>query len=309
MLYEASSLYNQLFATGKTIISGLQPFAAVERENEEFLPRIQTVWARLCTAMDVLQRRLDDGMILPGTCTDAEVAFALHFDASLYKAERLPAESRRTMREYGATIGYSAALDCAQYLLGMLGSWNRSQDMHDAWISHFDADRAKRFILAAIGLIPSTTQLETICSRETLLVDFLEKDESRFLPLSSPMSCLDHAFRAAVVAKWRSPAVVGALRSRGLLGARAPNPEVEASTAAARAAREREDIAAKGFRRCALPSCGLREATIRQFKVCSASFAVAYCSAEHAALHWADAHRRECKALKAAGAKPLTTTE
>ena len=63
------------------------------------------------------------------------------------------------------------------------------------------------------------------------------------------------------------------------------------------------DLAAHGLLLCALLSCGKKELTVREFKVCSACKAVAYCCAEHGALHWTAAHKRECKALKAAGAK------
>ena len=45
------------------------------------------------------------------------------------------------------------------------------------------------------------------------------------------------------------------------------------------------------------------------FKQCSACEAVVYCSAEHAALHWTQAHKKECAALKAAGAKPRSTAD
>ena len=69
-------------------------------------------------------------------------------------------------------------------------------------------------------------------------------------------------------------------------------------------AAQREDIAEHGLLVCALPGCDKKEVTVREFKVCSACRAVAYCSAEHGGLHWARGHKYECNHLKAPGAKP-----
>ena len=64
-----------------------------------------------------------------------------------------------------------------------------------------------------------------------------------------------------------------------------------------------------GLRWCALPSCAKQETYVFDFKQCSACKAVVYCSAEHAALHWTRSNRKECAALKAAGAKPRSTAD
>ena len=48
----------------------------------------------------------------------------------------------------------------------------------------------------------------------------------------------------------------------------------------------RADITAHGLKHCALPSCDKQEATVQQYKFCSACRSVWYCSAEHGALHW-----------------------
>ena len=73
---------------------------------------------------------------------------------------------------------------------------------------------------------------------------------------------------------------------------------------AERNAAQRADVAEHGLLVCAFPGCDKQEATVREFKVCSACRAVAYCSAEHGGLHWAGGHKHVCMDLKAAGAKP-----
>ena len=50
----------------------------------------------------------------------------------------------------------------------------------------------------------------------------------------------------------------------------------------------RADVAEHGLKHCALPSCDKWEASVQQYKYCSACRSVWYCSAEHGALHWAD---------------------
>lgn len=42
------------------------------------------------------------------------------------------------------------------------------------------------------------------------------------------------------------------------------------------------------------------QATVKQFKHCSACRSACYCSEAHAAVHWKEGHRRACKELRAA---------
>ena len=58
-------------------------------------------------------------------------------------------------------------------------------------------------------------------------------------------------------------------------------------------AREAADLAKKGLRRCALPSCGKQETTVLQFRICGhCQRGVHYCCPEHAKQHW-PVHKRE----------------
>ena len=61
----------------------------------------------------------------------------------------------------------------------------------------------------------------------------------------------------------------------------------------------RADVAEHGLKHCALPSCDKREASVQQFKCCSACRSVSYCSEEHGVLHWKE-HMPICRATMAA---------
>ena len=84
-------------------------------------------------------------------------------------------------------------------------------------------------------------------------------------------------------------------RERHLLDA---SEEVEKNMEAGKT-RRRADVAQHGLKHCALPSCDKREASVQQYKFCSACRSVWYCSEEHGALHWAE-HKPVCRATMAA---------
>jgi hypothetical protein len=122
----------------------------------------------------------------------------------------------------------------------------------------------------------------------------------------SNLHALEPGFRDTLLTKWNSPAVGGVLRARGSLA--------DAVTMIQKAgdsltARQQADAEAHGFRACALASCARREATVKHFKLCSGCEAVAYCCDEHAVEDWRAGHRKACKALKAAGARPQASAE
>ena len=102
-------------------------------------------------------------------------------------------------------------------------------------------------------------------------------------------------FIDALRERWMAPALVAMRAERNLDDVSA---EIEGAPARVQAAR-RADIAAHGLKICALPSCDKQEATVQQFKFCSACRSVWYCSAEHGALHWKE-HKPTCRATVAA---------
>ena len=95
--------------------------------------------------------------------------------------------------------------------------------------------------------------------------------------------------------------MVASLRMRGTIEERTA---IVNDTIAEYDAAQTADVAEHGLLVCALPGCDKQEVTVREFKVCSACRAVAYCSTEHGGLHWAGGHKHVCKDLKSAGAKP-----
>ena len=104
------------------------------------------------------------------------------------------------------------------------------------------------------------------------------------------------AFRTAVLREWRSNAVSGVLRARGVLQtgiAEAEHSQTEFD------ALKRADVAKHGLRDCALPSCSKTEKTVNEFAGCSGCRSVVYCSLEHQALDWR-AHKQACREKEAA---------
>lgn len=100
----------------------------------------------------------------------------------------------------------------------------------------------------------------------------------------------DPAFCAAVLRVWRSKPVNDVLRARGVALA-----VIKRETSMAGfTARQHADESKNGLHPCALPSCGKREHSVREFRLCSGCRAVMYCSVEHQTLHWKE-HRKACK--------------
>ena len=154
--------------------------------------------------------------------------------------------------------------------------------------------RAEQFFFQALDYLASTRVVTFPIVGKTKLVDVVQQ------LLASPV--MEPSFRAALEARWTSPDMVASLRMRG--GTVEKITAIKNKVYSDKHAACLADVAAHGLLICALPGCDKREVTVREFKVCFACRAVAYCSAEHGGLHWARGHKHECKDLKAAGAKP-----
>ena len=118
---------------------------------------------------------------------------------------------------------------------------------------------------------------------------------------------LEPPFRAALNRSFNLTAVQASLRGRGSLRGHSESELIEIRGFFI--AKKQADVAKHGLRWCALPACAKQEVGVFDFKACSACKAVVYCSAEHGALHWAKGHKKECAALKVAGAKPRSTVD
>ena len=154
---------------------------------------------------------------------------------------------------------------------------------------------AQSFTLRCLGILASASRVVRRTTQERkfskLVCELLASND------------LEEPFKAELTRAWDIPA----LRARGAFdeedaAARAEILETLDKKAAA-------DKAKHGLRWCALPSCAKQETNVFDFKACSACKAVVYCCAEHGALHWTQGHRKECAALKAAGAKPRSTAD
>ena len=178
-----------------------------------------------------------------------------------------------------------------------------------------------RLCLYQLHTVASGTPLPPLTARERgvaeqfvhLTLDCLATTRAVTLPMHGEMelahtvrqllasTVMEPSFHAALEAQWTSPDVMASLRMHGTIEhSEAAFNDMSATSEAA----QRADVAEHGLLVCALPGCDKQEVTVREFKVCSACRAVAYCSAEHGGLHWARGHKHECKDLKAAGAKP-----
>ena len=113
--------------------------------------------------------------------------------------------------------------------------------------------------------------------------------------LSGAFPTYDATVVASLHTKWMDAAMVQMRRERHLLDAseKVENWIKDDET------RWRADVTQHGLKRCALPSCDKKEASVQQYKFCSACRSVWYCSAEHGALHWKE-HKPICRATTAA---------
>ena len=101
-----------------------------------------------------------------------------------------------------------------------------------------------------------------------------------------------HPFVHALREKWTTPSMVAMRSERGMDNsfAAAMREGVQEFDDAQRA-----DIEAHGLKTCSYPPCDKQEATVQQYKFCSACRSAWYCSAEHGALHWKE-HKPTCRA-------------
>ena len=160
-----------------------------------------------------------------------------------------------------------------------------------------ERNETQAFALRCVGIMATATPVLGTSERPfaNLVRDLLASDD------------LEQPFKAELTREWDRPVIQNALQARGVLkdlggaiGARTSEKIMKNFAA---------DLAKHGFRWCALPSCAKQEIYVFDFKACSACKAVVYCSSEHGALHWTRGHRKECAALKAAGAKPRSTAD
>lgn len=261
-------------------------------------------FSALLAAVAVLSRRMGDGTLLPGGCRGAERDFYALVVACVHRSTGRPAPPAAALLASSAFVGAEAAMVAAERALAML---------HVRRWPARERRPLERFALAVMDAIPATAGLGGYSpGGELHLVAFVE--QNMVDASSASVGYLDDGFREELLAKWASPAVAGALRDRGSLRdgvmvGELAGAELDVPVQA--------DVAARGFRRCGLwspacglqPACGRLETTVRHFRLCGGCDSVAYCCDAHHGLHWDEGHRRECGALRRAGAKPPSTAD
>ena len=233
-------------------------------------------WALTSGSLPLIVRRMDDNTMLPGRGTAVELAFFKRF-MEIWRTAlgRLPLSSR-DQQLVGLSLAYATALVAADQLLGLL-CVRRDVEV-------------QAFVLRVVDcMLPAARSLTAFALGEEIdLACTIQQTLSGAFPY-------DTTFVASIRSKWTSAAMVQMRRERGLWDLlEEANQHIKEHTA-----RWRADVAEHGLKHCALPSCDKREASVQQFKCCSACRSVWYCSAEHGALHWAE-HKPICRATVAA---------
>lgn len=262
--------------------------------------------ARLCAAAwdgclavsRILAARADAGTLLPGAIRQDELDYAR---AAVSAELRVEQPHRLNDAAYVARLVADAPLmgyECVHRAATMsIGRLLPGQMALPPLPRRGEGEAAARdILLRAIALVPRVQHaFSLILGAEARLAFVMEQlsDPGRRSQLRG--DTLDASLYDALIGAWLRPEVAAALRAHGThtsLG------HVVSDVCEGAARRVRDTAAVGGLRACALPACGAREATVRQFKSCGGCLQAAYCSAEHAAAHWRSEHRNTCSRAK-----------
>lgn len=232
---KANMLANQSASAGKSDALGQQAH--------------HRAWAALCAASPILLERLRGGSLLPGACRPEEVDFArfsLHAEGAAEGRDCSVEFPGEVANWHALCVGYDALLTAATVALLLLAN-----DVRIGVVMLERHAKAHALVLAAVDAIPA----------KRLVAPFpyapgSEKGLAHLVDTTVTPALFSGAFVDQLLAKWRSQEVRGALEAHNTL-----NTAAVWSTAHTRngAARVRDDVAAHGLRRCALPSCGRSE--------------------------------------------------
>ena len=229
------------------------------------------------SCLPFIVRRMDANTMLPGRGTAAEMAFLKWFETNKNATFDWPPVSTRCLQLIGLFMGYATAVLAADLLLTMLALRHNIE--------------AQAFVLHVVdSMLPAVRSLKEYTFGEE--IHFAATVQQA---LSGAFPKYDAAFIASLRAKWTATAMVQMRRDRRLLDA-SERVEIAADT---NKTRWHADIAEHSLKRCAVPSCDKQEASVQQYKCCSACRSVWYCSEEHGPLHWAE-HMPVCRTTTAA---------
>ena len=247
--------------------------------REEQLAFEEEARALASSVLPFIIRRMDANTMLPGRGTALELAFFKRYLTMKQIALCAPLLPTYDQQRAGLSLGYNTAVLAADVLLMNL-------------CSQPDVE-AQAYILRVVDcMLPTARSLPGFAlADEKIFVSNVQK----LLSGDFVYPTFDAAFIASLRAKWTAAAMVQMRRARNLLNAREAIDEAVEDDRT----RWRADVAQHGLKECALPSCDKREASVQQYKCCSACRSVWYCSEEHGALHWKE-HKPICRATTAA---------
>lgn len=294
--------------------ASLNALARVEGQTqEEVVDHRRSAWALVTSVVPILSQRMTDNRILPGRCSEDEEAFyRRHILVACRIRDR--AVDASTLDLYSKLVGYTAALDAAKQACMFLPTLRKLRAAIPLAVPQVRAEFQELLtrvvltheVLALQGLFPEREQatqafvlrVVDLMLPATAAVNLSAVGEEKgftsiLLNLFARPPFDD--FVTALLSKWTQPAMVAMRRAREMEDVLAESVEVLEGEQS----RRRDDVAEHGLKICSLPSCDKEEATVQQFKFCSACRSVWYCSAEHAALHWKE-HKPVCRATTAA---------
>ena len=230
--------------------------------------------------INLLLRRLADNTLLPGTIREEEIDYAAHVQAAAKKARNDPVPLPAILRVWASNVGYITLLDAMSRSLDLL--------RYRFWPA-VQKRMVESFVLQGLDVIPRTAGIPAhLINSEGDLVFIMQE-------VMTPPN-YGSAFCTAVLRKWRSNAVSGVLRARGVLQTGVAKSK---QNLAELKELQRADVAKHGLRDCALPSCAKTEKTVKEFSLCAGCCSQVYCCLEHQALDWR-AHKKACKEKEAA---------
>ena len=231
-------------------------------------------WALASGCLPLIVRRMDANTMLPGRGTAVELAFFKRFVVTNAAAFDNPPWSTRGLQLAGLSLGYATTVLAAELLL---------------WLLRFHHDVEAQVLRVVDCMLPAAQSLTDITlGEETAFATTVQR------ALSGAFPTYTATFLASLRTKWTASAMVQMRRERNLLNASENFKKMMESDEAS----WRAVVAEHGLRSCALPSCDKKEASVQQYKFCSACRSVWYCSEEHGALHWAE-HKPVCRATTA----------
>lgn len=249
-------------------VSMMDGFAALQRAND-----------LAAQAADALQRRRDQGTLLPPHCYPAEVAWNTE---RLRHRMQMPddAKTELILSMMAPFVGYEAYLHTAH--IAQASYFVATGPGKDARIKQLLA-----FLASAAELIMAPRR-EVPIETESELANALRSFEEH-----SGSSASEPA-HARVLDAWMRLQRSGVLQQRNI-----DCRSSEAADNQARIATRHARIAAAPKRSCALAACGALESHPAQFQTCSGCKAVVYCCREHQLVDW-PSHKAACKAARKA---------